>query len=126
MMTVVHTLSFEACQVAHSGPWVAWSCSVTKDHPCQKFPLLPGKSVCLLGEYLFYKKKEAGMPLSVSGGGCLKLGVENQKSRGRLKVLTYLLQADLGAGRELGNHRHTFLPLGRLPVGGHQPPSLCR
>lgn len=110
MMTVV---PLEAYQVVHRGPWVAWSYYVTKNHQCQKFPLLPGKNVCLLREYLLYKKKEGGMSLSASGGGCLKLWVGNTKDPGKVESPEpTFCKSDLGAGQELGNHRHTSLILG--------------
>lgn len=51
------------------------------------------------------------MSLSTSGGGCLNLGVEGTKVPGKFESpKPTFCRSDLGAGWELGNHRHTFLP----------------
>lgn len=53
------------------------------------------------------------MSLFTSGGGCLNLGVEGTKGPGKFESpKPTFCKSDLGAGRELGNHRHTFLPPG--------------
>jgi hypothetical protein len=52
------------------------------------------------------------MSLSASGGGCLKLRVENTKDPGKVEPEPTFCKSELWAGQELGNHRHTFLTLG--------------